>query len=45
MYLYDSLHGLVESDIQPPGNSFVEPDVTLGHLKHLRPLEQFVTQP
>ena len=43
-YLDDSLHSFVESNIQPSGHGFIEPDVTLGHLKHLGAGKQFITK-
>ena len=43
-YLDDSLHSFVESNIQPSGHGLVEPDVALGHLKHLGAPEQFITK-
>ena len=43
-YLDDSLHSFVESNIQPSGHGLVEPDVTLGHLKHLGAPEQFIAK-
>ena len=38
------MHSFVESNIEPSGHGFVEPDVTLGHLEDLRASEQFLAK-
>ena len=47
-FLNYSLHGLVESNVKPPCNSLVKPDVRLLHLKclsgHLIPSKQLLAQ-